>query len=146
MVFVSEFRFYHSIEVRYGDLDPQGHVNNANYLTYMEQARVAYLLEAGLWDGKSFDDIGVILANAQVDFLASIQLQERVRVGVRVTHLGEKSLQMEYLIEDAQTQKELARGSTVLVTYDYRERESIPIPEVWRHGIASFEGLPTNGR
>jgi len=28
------FKFYHAIEVRYGDLDPQGHVNNANYLTY----------------------------------------------------------------------------------------------------------------
>ena len=33
---MSEFRFYHPIEVRYGDLDPQGHLNNAKYLTYFE--------------------------------------------------------------------------------------------------------------
>ena len=37
---MADFRFYHPIEVRYGDLDPQGHVNNARYLTYLEQARI----------------------------------------------------------------------------------------------------------
>jgi acyl-CoA thioester hydrolase len=42
------FRFYHSIEVRFSDLDAQGHVNNANYLTYIEQARIAYIQKLGL--------------------------------------------------------------------------------------------------
>ena len=37
---MSAYHFSYPIEVRYGDLDPQGHVNNAKYLTYMEQARV----------------------------------------------------------------------------------------------------------
>ena len=59
---MSTCRFYHPIEVRYGDLDPQGHVNNARYLTYMEQARIAYVAHLGLWKGPSFLDIGIILA------------------------------------------------------------------------------------
>ena len=36
---MSEFRFYHPVEVRYGDLDPQGHLNNAKYLTFFETGR-----------------------------------------------------------------------------------------------------------
>jgi acyl-CoA thioester hydrolase len=134
-----EFRFYHPVEVRYGDLDPQGHVNNARYLTYLEQARVAYLVKTGLWDGHSFDEIGIILADIQVTFLASIRFGDPVRVGVRISRLGSKSIDMDYLIEDAQTHKELARAKSVLVAYDYNRRESISIPDIWRHGIASFE-------
>ena len=62
------FCFYHPIEVRYGDLDPQGHVNNAKYMTYMEQARVAYIRHLGLWPGGSFLDLGIILADARITF------------------------------------------------------------------------------
>jgi hypothetical protein len=51
---MNEFRFYHPIEVRYSDLDPQGHVNNAKFLTYLEQARIEYIGKLGLWDGSSF--------------------------------------------------------------------------------------------
>jgi len=44
---MAEFNYYHPIEVRYGDLDPQGHVNNARYLTYFEQARINYIAHLG---------------------------------------------------------------------------------------------------
>jgi acyl-CoA thioester hydrolase len=135
------FHFYHPIEVRYGDLDPQGHVNNAVYLTYMEQARIGYIRQCGLWDGKSFLDIGIILADAQVSYRAPILLGQEVRVGVRVSHIGRKSMKMEYRIEDASNGAELATGSTVLVTYDYHSGQTIPIPESWRGAITQYDGL-----
>ncbi len=135
-------KFYHPIEVRYGDLDPQGHVNNAKYLTYFEQARVAYIQHLGLWDGKSFLDVGMILADVQVTFHAAVRFGQELRVGVRVTRLGGKSFKTTYCLNDAHTRKELATGSATLVAYDYRARETISIPEVWRHAIATFEGIP----
>ena len=79
------FRYYHPIEVRYGDLDPQGHVNNARYLTYMEQARISYIQQLGLWQGDSFLDVGVILADAQVTFKESIHYGQPLRGCVRRT-------------------------------------------------------------
>ena len=139
------FRYFHPIEVRYGDLDPQGHVNNAMYLTYMEQARIGYIKHLGLWDGKSYLKIGIILADAQVTYRAPILLGQDVRVGVRVSHLGNKSLKMEYRLEDGADGAELATGSTVLVTFDYREGSTMPIPEGWRKTIAEFEGMEPNG-
>ena len=67
-----EIKFYHPIEVRYADLDPQGHVNNAKYLTYIEQARTQYIRRLGLWPGGSFMDFGVILADVQMTFKSPI--------------------------------------------------------------------------
>ena len=137
---MAEFRFYHPIEVRYGDLDSQGHVNNAKYLTYMEQARINYVKSLGLWPGGSFMDVGIILADAQVTFLAPIQFGSPLQVGARITRLGNKSLTMEYRLEDRENSQQYATGSTVLVAYDYREGRSIPIPPGWREKILAFEG------
>jgi acyl-CoA thioester hydrolase len=139
---MQEFNFYHPIEVRYGDLDPQGHVNNARYMTYMEQARIEYVRQSGLWDGNSFQDIGIILADAQITFHAPILYAQSVQVGVRVTRLGNKSMTMAYRIEETQTGQSFASGSTVIVTYDYHTERTIPIPERWRQIIAQLEGIP----
>ena len=98
---MADFRFYHPIEVRYGDLDPQGHVNNARFLTYLEQARVSYVKHLGLWDGRTFFSIGFILADIHLTFRTPILFGQPVRVGVRVSRLGNKSLTMEYQMEEA---------------------------------------------
>jgi acyl-CoA thioester hydrolase len=138
---MNDFRFTHPIEVRYGDLDPQGHVNNASYLTYLEQARIAYVRQFGLWHTGSFLDLGIILADAHLTFRSAIQFGQSVLVGVRVTRLGNKSLTMEYRLEDGLTGQELASGSTVLVTYDYHSGRTVPLPPEWRETISKFEGL-----
>jgi acyl-CoA thioester hydrolase len=137
-----EFRFYHPIEVRYVDLDPQGHLNNAKYLTYFEQARVHYLLHLGLFaPGQSFMNIGIILAKIEVTFLAPVEYDADVRVGMRIARLGNKSMTAEYTLLDAATNQELATGSAVLVGYDYRTKETIPISQEWREKIAEFEKM-----
>ena len=109
------FHFYHPLEVRYGDLDPQGHVNNAKYMTYMEQARVAYIRRLGLWPGGSFLDLGIILADAQITFRKPILFGTPLRVGVATIRLGNKSLTMEYSLEHAGDGNVFATGSSVLV-------------------------------
>lgn len=138
---MADFHFYHLIEVRYGDLDPQGHVNNAKFLTYMEQARVFYLKQLKLWEGGSFLNLGIILADVQITFRKVIQFGDPVRVGVRIARIGNKSMTSEYRIEDAGDSSEFASGSSVLVAYDYHDSRSVPIPEAWRKAITLFEGM-----
>jgi acyl-CoA thioester hydrolase len=134
--------FYHPIEVRYGDLDPQGHVNNAKHLTYFEQARIAYLVELGLFTkDQSFMEIGVILADVHITYFAPIYYGEHIKVGVRVVKLGTKSMTWAQNIVDIKTNKELAKGEVILVTYDYEEKKTINIPNEWREIIKQFEGL-----
>ncbi|MGD8752517.1 MAG: thioesterase family protein [Anaerolineales bacterium] len=139
---MTEFNFYHPIEVRYGDLDPQGHVNNASYLTFMEQARISYLRQLGLWVSESFLDVGVVMAEASVSFKVPIHWGQQLLIGVRTSRLGNKSMQLNQTFEDAQSRQELAKGSVVLVAYDYHSERTIPIPENWREIITTFENLP----
>ena len=139
---MSQFRFYHPIEVRYGDLDPQGHVNNAKHLTYFEQARIAYLMELGLFTkDQSFMEIGVILADVHITYLEPIYFGQSIKVGVHIAKLGNKSMNWEQNIVDVDTDEEIAKGEIIMVTYDYRESKTIPIPQEWREKISTFERL-----
>ena len=138
---MADFRFFHLIEVRYGDLDPQGHVNNAKFLTYMEQARVFYLKQLKLWEGGSFLNLGIILADVQITFKKALQFGDPVRVGVRISRIGNKSMTSDYLIEDGRDASLFATGSSVLVAYDYQNKRSVSIPEEWRKAILQFEEL-----
>ncbi|NWG35505.1 MAG: acyl-CoA thioesterase [Chloroflexi bacterium] len=139
---MTHFHFYHPIEVRYGDLDPQGHVNNAKHLTYFEQARIAYMIELGLFTkDQSFMEIGVILADVHITYLAPIHFGGQVKVGVRVAKLGNKSMTWEQNVVDAETGKILSKGEVVMVTYDYKQGKTINIPHEWREKISQFERL-----
>jgi acyl-CoA thioester hydrolase len=139
---MAQYRFYHSIEVRYGDLDPQGHVNNSKHLTYFEQARVAYMIELGLFPkDQSFMEIGVILADVHIIYLEPVYFGQNIKVGVHAAKLGNKSMTWKQIIVDADTDKELARGEVVLVTYDYKKEKTISIPQEWQEKITQFEGL-----
>jgi acyl-CoA thioester hydrolase len=139
---MTHFNFYHPVEVRYGDLDPQGHVNNAKHLTYFEQARIAYMVELGLFTkDQSFMEIGVILADVHITYLAPIYFGEQIKVGVHILKLGTKSMTWDQDIVDAKTGKELANGEVIMVTYDYKEEKTINIPHEWREKIKMFEGI-----
>ncbi|HXF86378.1 MAG TPA: thioesterase family protein [Anaerolineales bacterium] len=139
---MSNFHFYHPIEIRYGDLDPQGHVNNAKHLTFFEQARIAYMISLGLFTkDQSFMEIGVILADVHITYREPIYFGQKIKVGVRVAKLGNKSMTWEQNIVDAETGRELAKGEVVLVTYDYKEQKTINIPHEWREKIKKFEGI-----
>jgi acyl-CoA thioester hydrolase len=139
---MAQYRFYHPIEVRYGDLDPQGHVNNAKHLTYFEQARIQYMIELGLFTkDQSFMEIGVILADIHSTYFEPIYFGQNIKVGVHVAKLGNKSMTWEQNILDAETGKEIAKGEVAIVTYNYREEKTIPIPQEWRDRIVGYEGL-----
>ena len=139
---MSDYHFYHPIEVRYGDLDPQGHVNNAKHLTYFEQARIAYMIELELFTkDQSFMEIGVILADVHITYFEPIYFVQKIKVGVHISKMGTKSMTWEQNIVDADTGKEIAKGEVVMVTYDYRAEKTIPIPKEWREKITKFESL-----
>ena len=131
------FRFSVSIPIRYGDIDAQRHLNNVAYHTFMEQARVAYIREVGLWSGESFDAIGMILAEASCTYKAPAFLWQTVTVWTRVSRIGNKSFHFEYRLEAEGG--EIATGRSVQVCYDYDRQKSLPVPEHWRQAFITYE-------
>ena len=86
-------------------------------------------------------EIGVIVADIHITYLAPIYFGENIKVGVHAQKLGNKSMTWEQNIVDAKTGKELAKGEVVMVTYDYSQAKTINIPQEWREKIKQFEGL-----
>lgn len=137
------FEYTTAVEVRYTDIDTYGHVNNATYATYFEEARIDYLndvvdaSEALLSGGES--GTGIVIANLEVDFVQPVRISDSVTVAVRIPRLGEKSFPFEY---EVRTENGVAAtGETTVVTYDRDAESSRSIPEDWRSAITQFEGL-----
>jgi acyl-CoA thioester hydrolase len=130
------FRFVHAQEVTFRDLDVFGHVNNAVYLTYIENARLGYLREAlGV---ESLEDLLVILAKVRIDFRSRASLGEVLEIGARVTRIGTKSFDVDHEVRGPDARL-VAVASTTLVTFDYRGDTTMPVPDLWRERIQSFE-------
>jgi len=134
------YKFFIPIKVRYSDLDAQWHVNHTRFLTYIEQARLEYLQHLGLFDGKSFLDLRVIIADIHVSYIKPIVLGQNVRVGTRTAKIGNKSIMFEYILEDEDSGKMLAKGEVITVAYNFRNQETVPVPPEWRSKIGEFEG------
>ena len=126
------FDFIHREHVRFRDVDAMGHINNAVFASYVEQARIEYLRSMGLLDGPLY--MGMILARLELDFLAPGQPRGEVEIGVRPTRSGTKSFELEYELQ--QQGIAIARGVTVLVAYDYERSHSVPLPDAWREQLA----------
>ena len=129
------------MQLRYSDLDPQWHVNNVRTLSLLEHARFAYLMELGLFDGKSFFDLGLIVADVHISYLAPIELEHKIHVGVRVAKIGTKSMVFEYDVTEEESSAVLVKSETVMVAYDYHTHQSIPVPSYWREKIGKYEGV-----
>lgn len=132
---VSKFRFSHPVEVRYSDLGARLHVNNARYLSYLEEGRIHYRRRLGLRA-----EVGVILADVHIHYLKPIFLDNMVRVGVRVARIGNKSIHFEHIVA-GEGEVVYAEAEAVMVTYDYALGTAIPVPEDWRALITEFEEL-----
>ena len=121
--------FSHPIEVRFRDCDPLGHVNNAAYLTYLEQARLFYwrsLWGFGLDEGKA--NPGVIMARAEIDYRLPARYGQMLDVRIEVAAIGRTSFTYDYEIVDEQGQV-VASARTVQVMYDYEKSAPVPIPD-----------------
>jgi acyl-CoA thioester hydrolase len=103
----------------------------------MEHARVQYLREVGLWSGKDFQAIGMILAETSCSYKAPAYLGETVTVWIRASHLGTKSFRFEYRLETEQGL--IATGKSVQVCFDYERQQSIPILPEWRQAMIDYE-------
>ena len=133
-----DFRHRTRLEVRLGDLDPFGHVNNAVIATYVEQGRVLYLRDV-LGTGADPVSMPFILAMLQIDYLSQVMFNDTVEVGSRVDWIGRSSIGMSHLLTN-QEGRELARSDTVLVAFDYDVEKPMRVPDDWRALLVAHEG------
>lgn len=132
------YRHRTTLQVRFRDIDAFGHVNNAVFFTYVELARIEYLLDV-LQPADTFDRLPLILARVELDFRSPILFRETVAVESRVDRIGRSSFDMRHRMTAGKDARLVADVHTVLVTYDYAAARPMPVPDEWRRRFADHE-------
>jgi acyl-CoA thioester hydrolase len=133
-----EYRHRTSLQVRFRDIDAFGHVNNAVFFSYVELARIRYLLDV-LQSDEPFDRLPLILARVELDFRSPIEFGEDVTVETRVDRIGRTSFGMSHRMTAGGDARVVGDVETVLVTYDYATARPMPVPDDWRRLIGQHE-------
>lgn len=121
------------VPVAWGDMDALGHVNHTRYLRWMEDARIAWFVEAMRVEGfQAGQGVGPILARAEVDFARPVTYPDTVTVAVSVARVGTSSLVLAYEVTSHAQAAVVCRGQTVLVLFDYATQQKVAISEELR--------------
>lgn len=116
-----------AMTVRWGDLDAFNHVNNATFLVYAQEARLAWL--AGV-DGPWFDETMMpVVAAAQVNFRRQLAWPGRIAVELATKRLGTSSVTIAHrIVADDDAHCVYADGEVVMVWIDPASGRSVPLP------------------
>ena len=139
------------VQVRYQDLDPYGHVNNAVHLEYFEAARIAYLNalaeRAGLGPLEAGDIPGMyyVVAEATVRYKAPIYFGDVLHCSASIRTVGNRSFVIDHELragDSYEVGRLLAEGTSAQVFYDPKTEEVRPRPEWFLRTVATLEGRP----
>ncbi len=117
------------VEVRWGDMDSVGHVNNVVYFTYFEEARMAWFATLQPAPGLGATGTGPVIANAYCNFRRAIVHPAGLRVRMHGGAPGRSSFETWYEIVDAADPALLyADGSSRVVWVDRDAGRSVALP------------------
>lgn len=138
----AEFRFFRPHQVRYVELDTQGIVFNAHYLTWYDEAVSDYIRAAG-WDYQaevraSGADFHVV--RGLVEYKVAIGRAQRIEVAARTTRIGRSSITFLPAVFPAGEDTLLATGEIVWVLTDQATRRPTPVPDRLRNLLSAYEG------
>lgn len=124
------------IGVRWGDMDSFGHVNNAHYLRYLEEARVQWL--ASIPGVSLTDRIAPVLVASHVNYRRPIEWPETLAVELFVEKTGNSSLILGHRILSASGDEDTlySDGSVVMVWIDTQTGKSVALPGAVRTACA----------
>lgn len=132
------FLFTTALKVRVSDLNYGAHVGNDSMLTLMQEARVLFYQHLGFKSEISFDGtIGQIIADAAIQYKAQAFLGDELIIKIAVEDISKYGFDMIYLIEQKASGKEVARGKTGIVCFDYEKQKVASIPLVLLEKIKS---------
>ena len=122
------------VVVRFSDCDPLGHVNNAKYSTYLEQARIVlwrkqagFELRSAAQGGRRGE--GFILARTEIDFRSQAHDGDELEVRLALERFGRTSATYAYEIVDLPTGRLVASARSVQVWYDYDTGKPVPLSD-----------------
>ncbi len=148
-----DFRYQHHIEIRYGDTDALGHVNNATYFSYFEMARGGYyaaVVGHPFGSGPDARTRTFVIAEAHITYRQPAFYGEPLTCAVRVPWVGRSSFAFEYRVSVERSAigeaRIIADGATVQVFYDPERGRVMRMPAELLSQLTEYEGRELPGR
>jgi len=132
---MNDYHLHRDFPVHWGECDALGHVNHTRYLVWFETVRCLFMAEMGIETNGDLE-IGPILANLNTNYHAPLHFPETVRVGVRISRLGNSSFDLEYaVVRTTEPERIICDGRTVMVLFNYETKRKQPIEGALRAGM-----------
>lgn len=123
------FIFQTVLTVRMSDINYGGHVGNDHMLTLMQEARIQFYNQLGFKDEVSFEGaVGQIISDAMLIYKSESFQGDQLLIQIAVTDFNKYGFDLVYLVTQNQSGKEVARGKTGIVCFDYDKRKVATIP------------------
>jgi acyl-CoA thioester hydrolase len=126
--------------VVWGDMDSYRHVNNVVYFRYFENARLEYFRRMGWFEYEEQTGVGPILQATQCRFRRPLTYPDTIRIGARVTHVGQDRMTMEHRLVSQALGEVAALGESTVVTFHYANGKKVAVPDEIRRRVAELEG------
>ncbi len=123
-----ELEKFTSFEVRVGDINYGGHMGNDKALLLFHDARIRFLKEFECSEKDLGNGVGIIMAEAHVYFLKEIFLHDKLWATVSVSDITTASFVVNYSFIRENDHKEVLKGSTRILAFDYQRQKVARIP------------------
>ncbi|MFG2892804.1 acyl-CoA thioesterase [Streptomyces sp. NPDC048248] len=113
-------RHLYSCPLRWSDMDAFGHVNNAVFVRYLEEARIDFMRRLAPGNGSPSFTGGSVVARHEIDYVRPlVHRHSPVSIELWVTKVSAASMTIAYEVKDEATL--YLRASTIVVPYDFAE-------------------------
>jgi len=136
-----QFAFSTDITLYQLHMNYGGHLDNALLLTLVSEARVRFFKSLGYTE-LNVEGVGILVADAAVQYRSEAFHGEVMEVSVGAADLASKGFDLLWCIREKTTQREVARGKTGIVCFDYTSRKVAEIPVTFREKLKSFTAPP----
>jgi acyl-CoA thioester hydrolase len=120
---LDDFPFKHQINTRWRDLDAFNHVNNATFLSYIEDARTLFFKR---WE-TNFKEKSLIVASVKIDYINQVKHPSTLILGQKVSRVGIKSFDVQTAIFCKKSNKLTCISTVTSVCYNFILNKSIPV-------------------
>jgi 4-hydroxybenzoyl-CoA thioesterase len=134
----SHFAFSTDITLYQSHLNYGGHLDNALLLTLVSEARVRFFKSLGYTE-LNVEGIGILVSDAALQYRSEAFHGEVMVLRMGATDLSRKGFDMVWSMNERSTQREVARGKTGIVFFDYETRKVVPMPTAFRDKLARFK-------
>jgi acyl-CoA thioester hydrolase len=127
----SNFLYETILDVRASDLNYGNHLGHDSVLTIMQEARIKFYRTLGFENELSFQgDVGQVISDVAVVYKSEAFLGDVLLCKIAAADFNKYGFDLIYLLINNQTQKEVARGKTGIVCFDYSSRKIAQIPAI----------------